>query len=71
MNRKFKNIKERKNTCPICNRLASNFYKPFCSRRCSYIDLANWFGGKYCVEIENLYNDEDVGGLKDRNEAGS
>tara|TARA_Y100000590_G_scaffold388950_1_gene463666 strand:+ start:241 stop:456 length:216 start_codon:yes stop_codon:yes gene_type:complete len=71
MNRKLKNAKEGTNTCPVCNRLTFDLYKPFCSRRCSYIDLANWFGGKYCIDVENLNCDKGVGSLKDRNEAGS
>ena len=24
--------------------------KPFCSKRCSYIDLNNWLGEKYSVQ---------------------
>ena len=34
--------------------------KPFCSKRCSYIDLNNWLGEKYSIESgENDY-DKDV-----------
>ena len=29
--------------------------KPFCSKRCSYIDLKNWFEEKYSIHI----NEED------------
>ena len=29
--------------------------KPFCSKRCSYIDLNNWLSEKYSIHI----NDED------------
>ena len=54
MNKKLKKNIERKSKCPVCNRASFDHYKPFCSRRCSYIDLANWFGGKYCVETEKL-----------------
>ena len=32
--------------------------KPFCSKRCSYIDLNNWLGEKYSIEETNE-NDYD------------
>ena len=25
--------------------------KPFCSQRCSYIDLSNWLGEKYTISV--------------------
>ena len=32
--------------------------KPFCSKRCSYVDLNNWLGEKYAIEANE--NDYDV-----------
>lgn len=42
--------------CPICGRPAEPGFKPFCSRRCSDVDLANWLGGRYAVPVP----DEDA-----------
>ena len=36
--------------CPICKRApAEPSYAPFCSRRCSDVDLQRWFAGSYAV----------------------
>ena len=47
--------------CPICKK---SFYKnlitkPFCSKRCSYIDLGNWLDEKYTVSINQDDFDND------------
>lgn len=34
--------------------------KPFCSRRCSYIDLNNWLGEKYSVQENDNDYETDV-----------
>ncbi|MFN7109223.1 MAG: DNA gyrase inhibitor YacG [Brevundimonas sp.] len=37
-------------TCPICRKAdADPKYKPFCSRRCSDVDLQRWFTGSYAI----------------------
>jgi len=36
-------------TCPICKEDTVQAYRPFCSRRCSDIDLGRWFSGAYAV----------------------
>ena len=54
--------KYKKNKCITCNREFDIKLdtKPFCSKRCSYIDLNNWLGEKYFIELgENDY-DKDV-----------
>ena len=54
--------KYEKNKCITCNREFDIELdtKPFCSKRCSYIDLNNWLGEKYSIESgENDY-DKDV-----------
>ena len=38
-------------TCPICNSSASKEFIPFCSKRCSQIDLNRWLGEKYQIRI--------------------
>ena len=52
---KKSNVKQLK--CLTCKK-EFNFEaktKPFCSQRCSYIDLNNWLGEKYSVQV----NEED------------
>lgn len=33
--------------CPICGKPAVPDYRPFCSRRCSDVDLQRWLTGRY------------------------
>ena len=41
--------------CPICKKeLEDMKYKPFCSKRCADIDLANWFNEKYSFEATEI-----------------
>jgi len=47
-------------TCPICGKPAAAAHRPFCSRRCSLIDLGRWLGGNYRVPAgEENEEDED------------
>ena len=36
-------------TCPICAQNSTQRYHPFCSRRCSDVDLGRWLTGSYVV----------------------
>jgi uncharacterized protein len=50
--------------CPICGKPADPRFRPFCSRRCSDIDLGRWFTEGYAVpeqepEAEQPPDDED------------
>jgi endogenous inhibitor of DNA gyrase (YacG/DUF329 family) len=36
-------------TCPICGKEPADKYKPFCSRRCSDVDLGRWLKGSYVI----------------------
>lgn len=39
--------------CVICRvRPQTAHYRPFCSRRCSEIDLHRWLGGVYAIPAE-------------------
>ncbi len=35
--------------CPICSRPTEAKFRPFCSRRCSDVDLSRWLRGAYAV----------------------
>lgn len=49
-------------TCPICAKETAERYRPFCSRRCSDVDLGRWLTGSYVVpgpEGEDVSPDTD------------
>jgi len=35
--------------CPICRRPIDPAFRPFCSKRCSDVDLQRWLSGRYAV----------------------
>jgi endogenous inhibitor of DNA gyrase (YacG/DUF329 family) len=37
--------------CPICGRPAAERFRPFCSRRCSDVDLNRWLSGTYAIPV--------------------
>jgi len=48
-------MKDKKITCPICKKEApwdGNEFRPFCSKRCSLIDLGKWASNEYCIAGE-------------------
>ena len=45
--------------CPICGKATDQAFKPFCSKRCSDIDLNRWLTGVYAVPVKE---DEDEDG---------
>ena len=48
--------------CVNCNKEfdVTRDTKPFCSKRCSYIDLNNWLGEKYSIPINEDDYEKDV-----------
>ncbi|MCV9941157.1 DNA gyrase inhibitor YacG [Boseaceae bacterium BT-24-1] len=46
--------------CPICGKPAVQRFKPFCSGRCSDIDLGRWLKGNYVIPGEPVEEAEDV-----------
>lgn len=38
--------------CPICRKPSDPEYRPFCSRRCSDVDLQRWLTGGYAIAAE-------------------
>ena len=46
--------------CPICHKeVEDKKYRPFCSKRCADIDLANWFDEKYSFQAVET-NEKDL-----------
>ena len=37
--------------CPICGKPSSQQFHPFCSARCSDIDLNRWLSGAYVIPV--------------------
>ena len=50
--------------CPICGKPSSQQFHPFCSARCSDIDLNRWLSGSYVIPAEPVEDDEDEGPAK-------
>jgi hypothetical protein len=45
--------------CPICQKPSAPKYKPFCSKRCSDIDLGRWLKGSYVLPGDAKLPDGD------------
>jgi endogenous inhibitor of DNA gyrase (YacG/DUF329 family) len=43
--------------CPICRKPSSQQFHPFCSARCSDIDLNRWLSGAYVIPAEPVADD--------------
>lgn len=46
--------------CPICRKPAVERYMPFCSKRCSDLDLGRWLDGRYVIESDDSPSEEDT-----------
>lgn len=40
---------QRRLACPICGKPSEDAARPFCSRRCSDIDLGRWLTESYAI----------------------
>ncbi|URF47666.1 DNA gyrase inhibitor YacG [Dinoroseobacter shibae] len=47
-------------TCPICRKPTLHAYRPFCSKRCSDVDLGRWLTGGYAIPSEREEDDEEA-----------
>ncbi|HEX2654215.1 MAG TPA: DNA gyrase inhibitor YacG [Xanthobacteraceae bacterium] len=45
--------------CPVCEKPADEAFRPFCSKRCSDIDLNRWLSGVYAVPATGTDEDEE------------
>jgi endogenous inhibitor of DNA gyrase (YacG/DUF329 family) len=48
--------------CPICGKPAVDAFRPFCSARCTDVDLNRWLNGVYAIPARD---DEDEDGDRD------
>jgi len=48
--------------CIICKKIFNENIatNPFCSKRCSYIDLHNWLGEKYSIQEDEEDYEKDI-----------
>jgi endogenous inhibitor of DNA gyrase (YacG/DUF329 family) len=51
--------------CPICGKPTNPEYKPFCSKRCSDVDLNRWLSGRYAIPAVEGDEDRDEGDRED------
>ena len=42
----------REKKCPICGKPAERQFRPFCSKRCTDVDLNRWLSGTYAVPVQ-------------------
>ena len=54
--------------CPICGKLASEAFKPFCSKRCADVDLNRWLTGSYVIPARDDEPGEGDDAVPDDNE---
>lgn len=47
--------------CPICGKVVSEKYRPFCSKQCADIDLGCWLKGIYATpSVDQTPPEEDI-----------
>lgn len=52
-------LRRRSRPCPICGQPATRESRPFCSRRCTDLDLGKWLNGGYRIETEEAPGERD------------
>jgi len=45
--------------CPICKKPTMPDYKPFCSKRCSDVDLGRWLAESYALPAKPAIEEEE------------
>ena len=46
--------------CPQCGAVAIKPHTPFCSRRCSQLDLGKWLNEEYRVPADEVMDHSDI-----------
>ena len=52
--------KPKATNCPLCGKKATPPHSPFCSRRCSQLDLGNWLNEAYVIPAHEADKDADI-----------
>jgi endogenous inhibitor of DNA gyrase (YacG/DUF329 family) len=52
---------KRRRGCPICGKPVDPKFDPFCSKRCTDIDLSRWLKGVYAIPGKPAEEDGDDG----------
>ncbi len=55
--------KSKATDCLQCGEKAEPPYKPFCSRRCSQLDLGKWLNEAYFIPVHELDENTDLNTL--------
>ncbi len=45
-------LKNYKNKCPNCKKIAKEPFSPFCSKKCAELDLLKWLSDEHQLNIE-------------------
>ncbi len=53
-------------SCPVCHKSSDKAYRPFCSKRCSDVDLGRWLNGSYAIPLVEEEPDEQTEMVQDR-----
>ena len=48
-NNKILQLKKKNSNCPTCKKTINHIYSPFCSKKCSDIDLAKWLSDENII----------------------
>jgi uncharacterized protein len=48
--------------CPICGKPVAEAFRPFCSKRCTNVDLNRWLSGVYAVPGKEEEDEDGLGG---------
>ena len=51
--KKIINFRKLKSKCPTCKKKSSNTYTPFCSKKCSDLDLMKWLSDDGFFDKQN------------------
>ncbi len=50
----------KKGKCPTCAKTSAAAYFPFCSKRCSDLDLGRWLDGAYRIPTSEAPSDATI-----------
>ena len=49
---KIAKLNKHKLKCPTCKKQPSNRFMPFCSKKCSDVDLMKWLSDENCINLD-------------------